>query len=74
MRVLLSGGGTAGSVVPLIALAKKIKEEKTESEFLFIGTRKAWPEKQLIKNQKLNRMSFLSGKQKRKITLPRNID
>jgi len=65
MRVLLSGGGTAGSVVPLIALAKKIKEEKTESEFLFIGTRKAWPEKQLIKNQGIYFSSIHSGKLRR---------
>ncbi len=38
MRVLLTGGGTAGHINPAIAIAKYIKEKEPESEFLFIGT------------------------------------
>ncbi|MCD8048183.1 MAG: undecaprenyldiphospho-muramoylpentapeptide beta-N-acetylglucosaminyltransferase [Clostridia bacterium] len=38
MRVLLSGGGTAGHINPAIAIAKYIKQKEPESEFLFIGT------------------------------------
>ncbi len=38
MRVLLTGGGTAGHINPAIAVAKYIQEKEPESEFLFIGT------------------------------------
>ena len=65
MKILISGGGTAGSVVPLIALAQKIREKKPESKFLIIGTKKGWPEKQLIKDQKISFSSIYSGKLRR---------
>lgn len=38
MRVLLTGGGTAGHINPAIAIANYIKEKEPESEFLFVGT------------------------------------
>ena len=38
MRVLLSGGGTAGHINPAIAIANYIKEKEPKSEFLFVGT------------------------------------
>ncbi len=37
-RILLSGGGTAGSVTPLIALADQIRRQHPHSKFLFLGT------------------------------------
>jgi UDP-N-acetylglucosamine--N-acetylmuramyl-(pentapeptide) pyrophosphoryl-undecaprenol N-acetylglucosamine transferase len=40
MRIVLTGGGTGGHIVPLITVAKKIKEKigaSDEVEFLFIG-------------------------------------
>jgi UDP-N-acetylglucosamine--N-acetylmuramyl-(pentapeptide) pyrophosphoryl-undecaprenol N-acetylglucosamine transferase len=40
MRVLLTGGGTAGHINPAVAIAKYIKEVEPGSEFLFIGTEK----------------------------------
>ncbi len=38
MRVLLTGGGTAGHINPAIAIANYIKEKEPGSEFLFVGT------------------------------------
>ncbi|MGM9552149.1 MAG: undecaprenyldiphospho-muramoylpentapeptide beta-N-acetylglucosaminyltransferase [Clostridia bacterium] len=38
MRVLLTGGGTAGHINPAVAVAKYIQNKEPESEFLFIGT------------------------------------
>lgn len=38
MRVLLTGGGTAGHINPAIAIANYIKEKEKDSEFLFVGT------------------------------------
>lgn len=40
MRVLLTGGGTAGHINPAIAIANYIKEQDSESEFLFVGTQR----------------------------------
>jgi len=38
MRLILTGGGTAGHINPAIAIANYIKEKEPESEFLFVGT------------------------------------
>ena len=38
MRVLLTGGGTAGHINPAIAIANYIKENEKDSKFLFVGT------------------------------------
>ncbi len=39
MRVLFSGGGTAGHINPALAIAAKIKEQYPDSEFLFVGAK-----------------------------------
>ncbi len=39
MRVLFAGGGTAGHINPAVAVANYIREQKPDSEFLFIGTK-----------------------------------
>ncbi len=38
MKVVLSGGGTAGHINPALSIAKKILEKNPESEILFVGT------------------------------------
>lgn len=40
MRVLLTGGGTAGHINPAIAIANYIKSKENDSEFLFVGTQR----------------------------------
>lgn len=40
MRVLISGGGTAGHINPAIAIATKIKEIEPSAKILFVGTAK----------------------------------
>ena len=37
MRVLMTGGGTAGHINPALAIASKIKEENPDAEILFVG-------------------------------------
>lgn len=39
MRIVLTGGVSGGHIVPLIAVAKKIKEKNPAAEFLFVGPR-----------------------------------
>lgn len=38
MRVLLSGGGTAGHINPAIAIAQYFKAQSNENEILYVGT------------------------------------
>jgi len=38
LRVVLSGGGTAGHINPALSIAKKILEKEPKSEILFVGT------------------------------------
>ena len=38
MKVVLSGGGTAGHINPAIFIAKKILEKEPDSRILFVGT------------------------------------
>ena len=38
MRVILTGGGTAGHINPAIAIAQQIKKEDPDSKVLFVGT------------------------------------
>lgn len=40
MKVLISGGGTAGHINPGIAIAKYIKSKNPDCEILFVGTQK----------------------------------
>ncbi|HPN96261.1 MAG TPA: undecaprenyldiphospho-muramoylpentapeptide beta-N-acetylglucosaminyltransferase [Candidatus Moranbacteria bacterium] len=37
MRIILTGGGTGGHIIPLITVAQKIKEKVSDVEFVFIG-------------------------------------
>ena len=50
MRILFTGGGTAGHINPAVAVANYIKEKEPDSEFLFVGTEDGM-EKTLIPKQ-----------------------
>ena len=39
MRVLMTGGGTAGHINPALAIADKIKEQNPTAEILFVGAK-----------------------------------
>ncbi|MBR2338064.1 MAG: undecaprenyldiphospho-muramoylpentapeptide beta-N-acetylglucosaminyltransferase [Clostridia bacterium] len=39
MRVLMTGGGTAGHINPALAIAAKIKQERPDAEILFVGAK-----------------------------------
>lgn len=47
MRILLAGGGTGGSVTPILAVVQEIQKLKPKAEFLFVGTRTG-PEKGMV--------------------------
>jgi UDP-N-acetylglucosamine--N-acetylmuramyl-(pentapeptide) pyrophosphoryl-undecaprenol N-acetylglucosamine transferase len=73
-KIILTGGGTAGSVSPLLAIADDLKssfvppggttEDKGGFEFLFIGTKKGI-EKQMVKEAGIPYRSIAAGKWRR---------
>jgi len=65
MKVILAGGGTAGSVMPLLALYSEIKKRYSNTEFLFIGTKEGRPEKKLLRGYSIQFESIQVGKFRR---------
>ena len=62
-KILLSGGGTGGSVSPLLAVAEALKK-KGDFEFLFVGTANG-PEKDMVAKAGLPFAVISSGKLRR---------
>ena len=69
MKILLTGGGTAGSVTPLIAIAEKLKGH----DFLFIGTQDG-PERDIVESANIKFQSFIAGKFRRYISFRTPLD
>jgi len=70
IKVILSGGGTGGSVSPLLAIAQEIRKVSPETDFLFIGTKEGIPEKTMIKPfPYIKYQSISSGKLRRYFSL-----
>ena len=67
--IFLTGGGTGGSVVPLLAVAK----EMSEVDFLWLGTQ-AGPEKQIVEKEGMKFQIIISGKWRRYFSLKNFID
>lgn len=73
MKTLFTGGGTAGSVTPLLAVISRIKEKNPEAKFLWVGTFFG-PEKKLIMAEDVPFVSIFSGKLRRYFSLRNFID
>jgi UDP-N-acetylglucosamine--N-acetylmuramyl-(pentapeptide) pyrophosphoryl-undecaprenol N-acetylglucosamine transferase len=72
MRILLAGGGTLGSVTPLLAVVEELRQ-KGENQFLWIGTRKG-PERLLVEKWGLSFSSIYAGKLRRYFSFKNFID
>lgn len=64
MRIVLTGGGTGGHIMPLISVARKIKEKRPDSEFIFIGP-KGDMEKKMMDAENIPTKGVLAGKARR---------
>jgi len=64
MKVFLTGGGTLGSVSPLIGIYQKLKEKDNNLVTFFIGT-KSGPEKEFVKQYCVKYESIVSTKYRR---------
>jgi len=68
MKILLSGGGTIGSVSPLIAVFEEIKSQRPETEFLWVAT-KDGPEHRLVASYNIPIQVIAAGKFRRYFSL-----
>lgn len=63
-KILLTGGGTAGSVTPLLAVVQYVRERQWPVEFFFIGTAEG-PERRLAQAANVQFHAIPSGKLRR---------
>ncbi|MFA6410356.1 MAG: undecaprenyldiphospho-muramoylpentapeptide beta-N-acetylglucosaminyltransferase [Candidatus Buchananbacteria bacterium] len=73
MRIIFSGGGTMGSVSPLIAIFEELKRQNPQAEFLWVAT-KDGPEKKLISSYQIPIKTISSGKLRRYFSLKNFLD
>jgi UDP-N-acetylglucosamine--N-acetylmuramyl-(pentapeptide) pyrophosphoryl-undecaprenol N-acetylglucosamine transferase len=73
IKIILTGGGTLGSVSPLIAIWQFLKERVPEARFVFIGTKNG-PEKELIKKYDLSFDALPTAKFRRYFSLLNFLD
>src|SRR5258706_13029302 len=64
MKLLLVGGGSGGSVFPLIAVAAELKNKQPSTRILLVGTAKG-PERLMAKAAGIGFVSIPSGKLRR---------
>lgn len=63
-KFILTGGGTMGSVTPLLAVAEELKKREAAAEFLWIGIKNG-PEKKVVELSGIKFMSVPAGKLRR---------
>ncbi len=73
MKVILSGGGTLGSVSPLLAAAEELRKKDSSIEFLWLGTKNG-PEKELVEEYNIQFKSIAAGKLRRYFSLEHILD
>ncbi|MFA5076380.1 MAG: undecaprenyldiphospho-muramoylpentapeptide beta-N-acetylglucosaminyltransferase [Patescibacteria group bacterium] len=64
MRILLTGGGTMGSVSPLLAIVEETKLQNIQADFLWLGT-KLGPENKIVGEYGLPFIAVHGGKLRR---------
>jgi len=73
MKILLSGGGTLGPVVPLLAVYEIYRRHNKKAEFIWVGTRKG-PEREIIKEYDIPFFVLVASKWRRYFSLKNLID
>jgi UDP-N-acetylglucosamine--N-acetylmuramyl-(pentapeptide) pyrophosphoryl-undecaprenol N-acetylglucosamine transferase len=71
--IVFSGGGTGGSVTPLLAVIKELKKRYPEWKIVFFGTFTGI-EKEMVKKEGLKYYPIFSGKLRRYVSIKNFID
>ena len=72
-KILLSGGGTLGSVTPLLAIVDELRKENVNIEYLWLGTKNG-PERQMVQRENINFKTIQGGKLRRYFSFKNIID
>lgn len=73
MKLLFTGGGTMGSVIPLLAIAEELKDKNPDIDFYWVGT-KDGPEKFVVREYNIEFREIASGKLRRYFSLVNFLD
>lgn len=73
IKIILSGGGTMGSVSPMLAIRDKFIEQNIDSEFVWVGTENG-PEREIVQAEGIEFNSIRSGKLRRYLSLKNIFD
>ncbi len=73
MKILFSGGGTLGPVVPLLAVAEVYKKHSSQAEFFWVGTERG-PERDLVVEYGIPFFTIMSGKLRRYMSVWNFVD
>lgn len=68
MKILLVGGGSGGSISPLLAVAREIKLKEPKAKFILVGT-KTGPERIMAAQEKMPFYPIQAGKWRRYFSL-----
>lgn len=72
MKILLTGGGTGGHLIPLLSVAEEIKKRDPEAEFLFVGPKSDFNEN--LKSAGIEVREVNAGKFRRYFSLENFLD
>jgi UDP-N-acetylglucosamine--N-acetylmuramyl-(pentapeptide) pyrophosphoryl-undecaprenol N-acetylglucosamine transferase len=64
MKIALTGGGTGGHLMPLVAIAKKLRQKMYDVELVFIGTNGKF-EQDIMKKENIPTKPIITGKFRR---------
>jgi len=72
-RLMIAGGGTGGHIIPLIAVARKIKEKEISAEFMFLGPKENFSKK-FMTAEGITIKHAMSGKMRRYFSILNFVD
>ncbi|MFH0987947.1 MAG: glycosyltransferase, partial [Parcubacteria group bacterium] len=73
MKIIFTGGGTIGSVSPLLAIKDTIEESGKAAEFLWVGTKNGI-EKEIVGKEKMPYLAIWAAKWRRYLNWQMFID
>lgn len=73
MKIVLSGGGTLGPVVPLLAIVESYRQTYPQTNFVWVGTSNG-PEKAIIEKYNIPFFTLIAGKWRRYFSLWNLVD